>query len=511
MSQNEDKVAGPRVTRGALLKSGVAVGLASVSGCTEIVRRVVPPPVPASVPASDANPRLLRLLNRAGFGPRPGDLEAAREMGPDGWLEEQLEPRNVDEGWEVSLRLGSLDTLDLDAQDARDFEMSNYPEVGQGQAAVELQQAALIRAVYSRRQLHEAMVHFWSDHFNISQRKSDCTWLKTVDDRLLRPHVLGKFRDLVAASAKSPAMLYYLDNAKNRKRDPDTGSGPNENYARELLELHTLGVHGGYSLKDIQEVARCLTGWSYHDGLHWQAGRFNFEADRHEAGSKRVLGKLIPAGGLDEGEEVLDIVCNHPSTARYVAWKLVRRFVSDRGSPALERRLAAVFTRTGGDLRAVTGELFRSEEFGDPRNRKLKRPFDFVAGALRATAANTDCRSSLRWLEDLGQLPFKWPMPDGYPERAAPWLSGLLPRWNFALSLVQGEIAGATVPLQELERGLRWDSSSPHARAAATARLLIGVAHPDLTSSLALGPCIRPNGLREALCLTLASPQFQGR
>jgi uncharacterized protein (DUF1800 family) len=284
--------------------AAAAMGGMSLTGCVPALRHLSAPELPARLGQAEAGAHdpAWRVLNRMAYGPRPGDLERVRAMGVDAFVEEQLAPERIPERWAAWMRLLPMDTLNMDAEDAEDYETAVFPEVGKGQAAVELQQACLLRAVYSSRQLEQVMVEFWTDHFNVSQLKQECSWLKTVDDRLIRKHALGKFRDLVSASARSAAMLFYLDNDKNRKLDPATHSGPNENYARELLELHTLGVKSGYSLKDIQEVARCLSGWSYKKGLAAWPGDFEFHAAQHDDGPKRVLGVAIPPGqGIKDG------------------------------------------------------------------------------------------------------------------------------------------------------------------------------------------------------------------
>src|SRR5262249_49371997 len=281
------------------------------------------------------------------------------------------------------------------------------------QVQAELQQAAVVRAVYSRCQLQEVMVDFWSDHFNVSQRKGDSAFFKTADDEaVIRRHALGKFRDLLEASAKSPAMLYYLDNTRS------TRSTLNENYARELMELHTLGVSGGYTQADVQEVARCFTGWSIQDERTWWHGTFVYHPQAHDDGPRRVLGVPLPAGlGQAHGERVLEILAGHPSTARFIARKLCRRFIADEEQipGGLVERLARTFRRTDGDIRQVLGVLFRSEAFRYGSARKLKRPFDFVISALRALNADTNGRGALPYLRLMGQTPYQWAMPNGYP------------------------------------------------------------------------------------------------
>jgi len=504
-----------RLTRTQFLGlSAAAAGTVSLSGCAALVQRYATPEVPDRVGEADADPVVWRVLNRAMFGPRPGDVERVAGVGVDAFIEEQLAPERIPEDWASSLRVGTLDTLEMDAEDARDWEMSNFPEVGKGQAAVELQQACLIRAVYSARQLQEVMMDFWSDHFNVSQLKADCSWLKTVDDRLLRKHAMGKFRDLVSASAHSPAMLFYLDNDKNRRRDAG-GDGPNENYARELLELHTLGVNGGYSLKDVQEIARCFSGWGFKKGLTWKPGDFEFRAGQHDDGSKHVLGTLIPGGqGVRDGEQVIDLVCHHPSTARYLARKLCRRFVADRPDPKLVARVAGVFERTDGDIRQVLSALLHSEEFKHGGAPKLKRPVEYAVSAMRAVNANSSCAGVLPHLERMGQLPYKWTMPDGYPERPEAWAPGLLARWNFVVELVQGRLAGTSVPLDRLARATR--AAEPLPVLQGLSRAVLGKAITETGIRSLVGEHMpkafpKTEELQAWTALLLASPGFQYR
>lgn len=494
-----------------LLAAGVTASVVALSGCSSLATRVAAPAVPARLPEVEVAPELRRALNRIAFGPRPGDLTRVQEIGLDAYVEEQLAPERLDEGAGCRLRLGLLDTLDLDADDAKDWETSNYPEVGRGVAATDLQKACLIRAVYSPRQLYEVMVDFWTNHFNVSQLKAECSWLKTVDDRVIRRHAMGRFRDLLGASAHSAAMLFYLDNAKNRKRDENGGAEPNENYARELLELHTLGVHGGYTLKDIQEVARCFTGWSYKSGFQWRPGDFAFHSDQHDDDPKVVLGVPIPGGqGLRDGEQVLDLIARHPSTARFLARKLVRRFITDDPEPALVERIAGVFRRTDGDIRRTLAALLHAPELRQGAAQKLKRPLEYVASALRITSANTDAAGVLRHLERMGQLPYKWPMPDGYPDRATPWLSGLLWRWNFALDLVEGRVEGTSVPLEEITKAAGED---PKTAVQRLAHLVAGNRLPEpVAAQMAAraGP-VSAGAVRQWLALLLSAPGFQRR
>ncbi len=508
-----------KLTRSQFLGGAAsAAGALSLTGCMQVARRISHTELPegrigrdATLPGDPA----WRVLNRMAYGPRPGDLERVRSTGADAWIEEQLHPEKVEEQWAAWMRLMPMDTLDMDPAEAEDFETATYPEVGKGQSAIELQQAMVLRSVYSNRQLEQVMVEFWTDHFNISQLKAECSWLKTVDDRDLRKHSLGKFRDLIWASAHSPAMLFYLDNDKNKKQD--AGSGANENYARELLELHTLGVDGGYTLKDIQEVARCLTGWNFRKSFQRlpYIGNFEFRAGDHDDGPKRVLGVPIPAGqGIRDGEQVVDIVCRHPSTARFIARKLCRRFVADAGPEPLINRLAEVFKKTDGDLQQVLSELFHSEEFQRGTSRKLKRPFDYVVSALRITNADTSGAGILPYLERMGQLPYKWAMPDGYPDRTDAWTPSLLARWNFAIDLVQGKVPDTDVNVRQLIEAT--GEKAPRNRARAACRLVLGT-EPDegLMEKLLTaggGTVQKPTGGPEPrLALLLCSPQFMWR
>jgi len=285
--------------RDCLKRGGLAAAALAVSGCAPVGRPLdlaggLSQPAPPERWTGDAGTEptarraeaaAWRTLNRAGFGPRPGDLQRVREIGLDAYLEEQLAPERVEESAAVAWRLWPLDTLQVDT----DFRFDLPKE----QVQAELQQAAVIRAVYSRRQLQEVMVDFWTDHFNVSQLKGDSAFFKTADDdAVIRRHALGKFRDLLWASAHSPAMLYYLDNARSTK------SALNENYGRELMELHTLGVNGGYTQQDVQEVARCFTGWSLQDEGTWWHGEFVYRPQEHDDGARRVLGVTLAAGQI---------------------------------------------------------------------------------------------------------------------------------------------------------------------------------------------------------------------
>jgi len=294
------------------------------------------------------------------------------------------------------------------------------------------------------------MVEFWSDHFNIHLVNGLGPTLKPIDDRqVIREHALGNFRDLLHASAKSPAMLFYLDNFFNQ------AVAPNENYARELMELHTLGVDGGYTEIDVKEVARCFTGWTlrFPDDTGGDYGEFVYADLIHDKQAKLVLGNNIAAnGGQDDGEQVLDILAAHPSTARFIATKLCRRFISDNPPQAAVDAVATAFTISNGDIKDSLRALFASAAFLDQADLKFTRPSEYLAGVVRALAPDTPYPpdNGLFWFyvqNTLGQLPFYWPTPDGYPDRQDYWAStgGLLNRWRISFLSFAGIIPGLDV------------------------------------------------------------------
>jgi uncharacterized protein (DUF1800 family) len=278
-------------------------------------------------------------------------------------------------------------------------------------------------------------------------------------------------------------MLVYLDGRSNHK------DRPNENYARELLELHTLGVHGGYAQRDVMETARCLTGWDLNDA--WARGRVEFFPDRHDDGEKTVLGRLIPAGGgRADLDRVIEIVSRHPSTSRHLALKICRRFVADDPPGELVGRVAAKFAATDGDLRETVREALSGLAAAAPR---FKRPFRFVVSALRALGATTQGKKGLRqYLERMGQAPFQHPTPDGYPDEPEPWMGTMLWRWNFALKLVSGRVPDAAI-------GLKPDDP------VGLFAHLVGRRPGEAER----GVMERAADPREALALVLAGPAFQ--
>jgi uncharacterized protein (DUF1800 family) len=458
--------------RRRFLKAGASgVALLAATGCDQLPRELrqllsfqTKASGPFHPPAQEEIDPITHVLNRAAFGARPGDYERVRKLGGTpseaaaAYLEQQLQPERLDDA-DAEYAVRRFETLSEPLGELFEYQ----PELLQN----ELMRATLARAILSERQLYEVMVQFWSDHFNIDPSKGDCKWLKVADDReVIRKHALGNFADMLRASALSPAMLWYLDGRVNRR--PSMVEKPNENYARELLELHTLGVHGGYTQRDVMEVARCLTGWTVRSkgqAPHFQIGKVEFNAAQHDFGAKEVLGEKIaaaPAGiakaererlGQTELDHVLEIVILHPFTAQHIGAKLCRRFIADDPPASAVSQVAAAFKRTGGDIRATLSALFATDEFNQQRGNKLKRPFNFIVSALRATGARTDAGLEiLGYLVRMGHAPFNYPTPDGYPEQAAPWLGTLLWRWNFAVALSLNRIKGTRLDLESLRR-----------------------------------------------------------
>lgn len=376
-----------------------------------------------------------RLLNRAAYGPRPGDIERVARMGHEAFLEEQLCPASIPDTQAFFL-VRRIETVGLSAPDVFDRDRTTV--------LTDLRRATLLRAMVSERQLLEKMVEFWSDHFNIYSGKGDCAWLKIADDReVIRKHALGNFRELLAASATSPAMLVYLDGRAN------VAGKPNENYAREILELHTLGVGGGYSQSDVMELARALTGWQVR--TVFERGRTVFREKVHDPVVKHVLGLRLDSGPDTDLARVVERLAGHPSTAAFIAKKLCRRFVADDPPGGLVARVAAAFTKSRGDIRQTVSVLLLSDELRDAAP-KFKRPYTYAISALRRAGARSDAGRGLqRAMAGLGQLPFDWPTPDGYPDTQEHWSARMLPRWNFALDLASNAIPGTRVVTESPE------------------------------------------------------------
>src|SRR5436309_3800662 len=332
---------------------------------------------------------------------------------------------------------------------------------------IDLQRAKLLRAVYSDQQLYELMVDFWENHFSIFANKDDDRYLLTAFDReTIRPYALGRFRDFLGATAHSPAMLFYLANWRSSVARPypatktkpaGVDGGFNENYARELMELHTLGVDGGYTQKDVQEIARCFSGWTIQKPN--EQGLFLYRPGLHDDGEKVVIGhKILPGGGIADGERVLDILATHPATARFIATKLARRFISDDPPQPVVDRAAAVFLKTDGSIRETLRAIITSSEFFSTSayRAKVRSPFEYVAAAMRAMGAETDGdRPVLDLIGRMGQPLFGRITPDGYSDRAEQWLSSgaMVVRLNFASALATNRIKGTSIKYSNLLNG----------------------------------------------------------
>ena len=522
--------------------------------------------------------RITHVLNRLGFGARPGDLDRVKSMGLENYINQQLDPEKISDPLaedkvaslsslnmttaqlyekypqpgqllrqlqargvlpadlsearqnrtKANAPAGEMATAEMSAQPAgkptpapvspqddpkyrqaiRDYYLKNGLEQPQ-RIVAELQASRILRAVYSERQLQEVMVDFWSNHFNVFSGKGADRWLLPAYDRdTIRPNALGKFSTLLEATAKSPAMLFYLDNFQSvspnanrpnagrprqglgailrggailRPQQRQTNPAPqrpaaqprrgiNENYARELMELHTLGVDGGYTQKDVQEVARCFTGWTIFqprgagaaanallgDAAKNNAGTFYFNPRTHDDGEKVVLGHKIPSGGgIKDGLLVLDILAHHPSTAKFVATKLVRHFVSDEPPAKLVDRVATAFSRSDGDIRETLKAIFFSPEFNSPEayRAKIKRPFELVVSAIRTLGADTNGGPGThQWIARMGEPLYGFQTPNGYSDAAESWVNtgGLLERMNFGLALASNRVQGTKVDLKKL-------------------------------------------------------------
>ncbi len=534
-----------------LTASVVYLGIAALASAPSSASGLTP-----GVPTNDR--AITHALNRIAFGPRPGDVEHVRRLGLAAYIEQQLHPERISDA-AVEARLGGLQTLQLSTREiaeeyflpalmARRARQRERADTGQDNRQPdrpdtdtmrrdqpdpptmdamrkerlvlgELTAQRIVRAAYSERQLQEVLVDFWFNHFNVFAGKGQTRLYLTEYERdTIRPHVFGTFRDLLGATAESPAMLFYLDNwmsvdpnAPDPRRPPDAppqqarARGLNENYARELLELHTLGVDGGYTQHDVVEVARAFTGWTIDRPR--AGGSFRFAPRLHDDGKKVVLGRTIDAGGRRDGEEVLDILARHPSTARLIATKLARRFVADTPPASLVDRAAARFLATDGDLREVVRTIITSPEFfaAEAYRAKVKSPFEFVVSALRATAAEISTAIPLaRTLRDLGMPLYFCQPPTGYADRADAWVNtgALLGRMNFALDLVSNRLRGVHVEEEQLAGA----GGVEGARRGLVETLLTGDASAETRATLA-----NATEVAQVAALAIGAPEFQRR
>ena len=521
----------------------------------------------SAVPSKPDDKTIVHVLNRVGFGPRPGDVERVRQIGLSAYIEQQLHPERIADS-AMTARLAGLETLNKSSRElaetyyipalqarqqakkattaapamAKDEgKPARTPEQmelarKQRQVLSELTDQKILRAAFSDRQLEEVMTDFWFNHFNVFAGKGATQQYLTEYERdTIRPRVLGKFRDLLEATAKSPAMLFYLDNWQSADPDADPRArmqgrggggffgrpgqnarigarfpqpmpggaaqnpnaqrqkrGLNENYGRELMELHTLGVDGGYTQQDVINVARAFTGWSIVGPR--QGGQFRFEERMHDTREKIVLGHKIKAGGgQSDGEQVLDILATQPSTAAFISTKLVRRFVSDTPPPALVARAATRFRDTDGDIREVMRTILTSPEFfsAEAYRAKVKTPLEFVVSAVRATGTDVSDATPLgQAVRQLGMPLYMCQPPTGYADKAEAWVNtgALLNRMNFALQLVSGRMRGVQA------------GTSP-----------VGAALADDVSASTAATIAKTTDPKQIAALTLGSPEFQRR
>jgi hypothetical protein len=439
------------------------------------------------------------LVQRTTLGCTERELERNATVGYQNYLLEQLQFWKLDHSELESSLISQFPTLVMTPHRLTTIEHGYY-------AAGDLQRAAIYRAVYSPRQLFERMVIFWSDHFNIDIHSNNGWWLKPTDDRtVIRRHAMGTFPALLGASAHSPAMLSYLTNDPNDKVDP------NENYARELMELHTLGVDGGFTQEDVREVARCFTGWSFQwhheDNEH---GQFRFINEYHDYGQKRVLGRTIPAGrGIEDGQMVLSILARHPKTAEHIATKLAKYFLGYNPPSSLITRLRDIYLQTNGAIRPMLHHLLARQHVENLSEPKVKRPFHLFVSALRCLGAELYTADDVLWaLERIGHEPFSWPAPNGYPDSAGYWAANVIGRWNFAAQLLYGKFWDTELDLTGFRPPL-----TPQQAAQRIRQRLAGVPLKQQTLDAIEGYLtvqeVSRTTIREALSLALSAPEFQ--
>ena len=466
----------------------------ALGGSTELapIQQVAYSTVPPPAAWGDVR---LRLVRRATMGITPGDVIDVSSLGYQQWLNRQVNYTRIDDSACEAVVAARYPFL----------AMSPLALVDQNAGPVQnqLQEATIYRAAFSNRQLYQRMVEFWSDHFNISRPKVG--YLKVVDDReVIRKHALGRFSDLLVASAHSPAMLAYLDQNQSR------AGRPNQNYVRELMELHTLGVDGGYTQQDVDELARVFTGWSISN-----TGEFVFLANRHDYTAKTVLGVNIPAtspatgaAGQQEGEQMLAFLVNHPSTSRFIARKLLQWFITAEPTSTQIEAIAGVFRATRGDLKLTVRAVLNEGWIGGAP-AKLKRPFHLVVSALRAVSPSVATLASMNTqVRVAGQPLFLYETPDGYPDLIEYWSGNLLPRWNFGTTLAN--LANASTINVDVTLYL---AGTPEAAIDMIATEFFGDELSLATRAALLtylrGGTFNATRMRETMALAIASAEFQ--
>jgi uncharacterized protein (DUF1800 family) len=407
--------------------------------------------------------KIHHVVERLSFGATPGDLTRIKSEGIDLYIEQQLSPEDILESPYLLEKLAELKTIELSPMElfssyarttgmtGRNLSEQERRKEGQRLAMVgqEAINAHLLRSIYGAKQLEEVMTDFWFNHFNVFIGKGQETrlWVGNYENEAIRPNALGNFRDLLEATATHPAMLFYLDNWRNT--DPLKGGkrvlfqGLNENYARELLELHTLGVEGGYSQEDVTTLARILTGWGV---ARRERGIFYFDATRHDFADKVFLGQGIKGAGVSEVEEAFDILASHAATARHISYKLAQYFLADEPPEALVKKLAQTFLSSGGDIRRVLMSLFSSREFFDDRyyQQKFKNPYQYLISVVRATGVEkANLRMINGMLQQLNMGVYGCATPDGYKNTQEGWLNpdAMLRRLSFATAIANGNLS----------------------------------------------------------------------
>lgn len=468
-------------------------------------------PSTLTIPRRSSDP-IAAALGRIGFGAAPGQVEKIQTTGLEAYFEAQLYPELIYNTAALA-KLQNYPTLEMSGPQLVASKKSS------GDIATELVGGTILRAVYSEGQLEEVMVNFWTDHFSIFHRKGACLVLKTLDDRdVIRKHAFGKFRDLLGASAKSAAMLLYLDNFKSHR------ANPNENYAREVMELHTITT-AHYNELDMRAVARAMTGWTFIDNTSSRNyGGFAYTAAAHDDTEKIMFGQVFAAGGgIEEGERVLDILAAHPGTARNIATKLCRRFISDAPPESIIATVADTFLRTDGDIRELLRAIFRSDEF-KAAPPKFKRPFEYFVSLCRATGLQMTSpvrKEVLETLRKMNHYPFDWHAPNGYSDTGAYWIGNMLERWNTAYNTINGLLTGTKLDLigVAIANGAANDPDSI-LDYYLTAMIGESVSEADRATifgfftragSVDLNTDAGQQALREAVSLIAASPTFQYR
>ena len=467
--------------------------------------------------AIDIGPRAaLHTLNRLGYGPRPADVRRVLARGLERYVDEQLHPGPDPE---LDTRLRPLTTLNYPIAQVLSIYNADIRNIGP--IIEEFQSAKVIRSVHTQNQLQEVLVDFWFNHFNVYIQDGFVRYsIMAYEREAIRPFVLGRFRDMLGAVAAHPAMLYYLDNYLNRADVTQNGRlvpGINENYGRELLELHTVGVDAGYSQNDVREAARVFTGWGIDNVGN--AGNFSFRAANHDRGAKSVFGFQVAAGGgKEEGDRLLDYLAVHPATARFISWRLAQRFVSDEPPARIVDRMASTFLSTGGDLREVVRTMVSSAEFWAEAfgGGKVKTPFEYVASSIRAVEGQvTHARGVVPQLATMGMGLYASVPPTGYSNRGSEWLnpSSHLSRMNFGLDLAAGAVTGVTVDSRSVISRLGGSPDDPRSAARTLGDDLFAknLSPETLDAAGRVAPGGATSVAARVMGLVLASPEMQVR